>query len=371
MKKSVLILENSSKFYWGGGQQVTMMVIKILKEVFSEIYLADYKSEMLFPQLVKEYIDKSHIVNLIGKCYKNPITHNESRWLELFVSLVTLPINTIKLLRFCKKKGLTPDNTVVYCTTKKVLLLAYVLSVISKYKYIYHSHMVISGDGLGRKILDTELRSAEMNICVSKTVKNSININNTRLIYNALEINHKPSRKEHERFIVSVVGSIVPIKGFDVFVDSYKYIKHHEIEYRVYGAGYMQEDLQNQIDTYKPANIRLMGFQRDILKELEMTDVIVVPTIIEEACPLVVIQSFLLGIPCIATNIGGQAENIADGENGFLVPVGDSEAIAEKINYLFENPDEYKKISLKSHETYSKFTFEKFKVEILDVFRSI
>lgn len=371
MMKNVFILENSSKFYWGGGQQVTLMVAKILKDEISGLYLADYKSDMLFPQLIKEYIDEAHTIHLLGKRFRNPFTNKESKPLELFISFVTLPLNLFRLRRFCNRNNLTHNNTIIYCITKKVLLLAFFLSLFFKFKYIYHSHMVVSNAGLTGKLLNKELKRSSLNICVSKTVQESIPYPNTKLIYNALDVCNVYNKMPHENFVVSVVGSIVPIKGFDVFVDSYKYLKHDGIEYRIYGSGYKEEELRNIIEENGYDSIKLMGFKKDILSELEETDVLVLPTIIKEASPLVVLQSFLLSIPCIATNIGGQAENIVDGVNGFLVPVKDAKAIAEKINYLFENPDEYKKISLKSHETYSKFTFEKFKVEILDVFRSI
>jgi len=50
------------------------------------------------------------------------------------------------------------------------------------------------------------------------------------------------------------------------------------------------------------------------------------------------------GLPVIATDTTGSKEIIKDGVNGFLVPIGDSEALSRKILYLLNNPDKAKEI---------------------------
>lgn len=367
--RKVLILENSSKFYWGGGQQVSLMVIKILSEIYSELWLADYSTDSRFVELTTEYINKDRQIHLSGKCFRNPFTGRDSKLIELFVSFLFLPFNVVNLLQFCKRNHLDKNTTLIYCTTKKVLQIAYFMSLLGGYKYIYHAHMVVSEDGLQRKMLDKELARAICNICVSKTVEESILMKNTTLVYNSMDDECVREKIQHKKFVVSVVGSLVPIKGFDFFINSYDYLKNQpDVEYRIYGAGALEYYFEQIIAEKKWENVKLMGFRNDILSELQFSDILVVPTIIKEAFPLVVLQGFLLSIPCIVTNIGGQAENIKDGVNGLLVPVGDAKAIAEKIDFLYENPKDYKQISAASGETYKKFTYSVFKENIINCF---
>ena len=51
------------------------------------------------------------------------------------------------------------------------------------------------------------------------------------------------------------------------------------------------------------------------------------------------------GIPVIATDVGGLPEIVIDGMNGFLLPVGSPDGIAERVNDLMENKELYSKLS--------------------------
>ena len=59
------------------------------------------------------------------------------------------------------------------------------------------------------------------------------------------------------------------------------------------------------------------------------------------------LEAMALGIPTISTDYpsGGARENIVDGYNGILVPVGDAKKMAEAMNVLIESPELAKKIS--------------------------
>ena len=60
--------------------------------------------------------------------------------------------------------------------------------------------------------------------------------------------------------------------------------------------------------------------------------------------PVVVLESLALGVPVIASRIGGLPGLIHDGETGFLVEPGDTEAIAWHLRRLADNPDELEQL---------------------------
>ena len=53
----------------------------------------------------------------------------------------------------------------------------------------------------------------------------------------------------------------------------------------------------------------------------------------------VVMEALSCGTPAIVTDVGGCSEVVRDGETGFVVPVGDVEALRERIKCLLEDED--------------------------------
>ena len=52
-----------------------------------------------------------------------------------------------------------------------------------------------------------------------------------------------------------------------------------------------------------------------------------------------VLQALATGLPAITTDHGAFSEQIIEGKNGFLVPEGDYQALAEKILYYMNHPE--------------------------------
>ncbi|WP_338776765.1 N-acetyl-alpha-D-glucosaminyl L-malate synthase BshA [Metabacillus sp. FJAT-52054] len=65
----------------------------------------------------------------------------------------------------------------------------------------------------------------------------------------------------------------------------------------------------------------------------------------KESFGLVLLEAMACGVPCIGTNIGGIPEVISDGENGFIVEVGDIEKAAEKAVALLSSQDLHSRFS--------------------------
>jgi glycosyltransferase involved in cell wall biosynthesis len=57
-----------------------------------------------------------------------------------------------------------------------------------------------------------------------------------------------------------------------------------------------------------------------------------------EGVPTVIIEAMLTGVPVVATDVGGVAEAVRDGDTGFVVPPRDAAALADRIGRLAEDP---------------------------------
>ncbi len=81
--------------------------------------------------------------------------------------------------------------------------------------------------------------------------------------------------------------------------------------------------------------IHLLGglSEQDVRREYEMCDLLALPSI-QETTPMVIAQAMAAAKPVVATPVGGVAEMVRDGETGFLVPVGDTDRLAQALSAL-------------------------------------
>ena len=85
--------------------------------------------------------------------------------------------------------------------------------------------------------------------------------------------------------------------------------------------------------------ITFAGYRSDAASLLTEADICVVPSIWQDALPLGVLEPMAVGIPVIATTVGGIPEMIDDGVNGLLVPPGNEKAMSEAILRLIREPE--------------------------------
>lgn len=113
---------------------------------------------------------------------------------------------------------------------------------------------------------------------------------------------------------------------------------NHKVSFLLIGDGPLRKEIEATIVDYKISEkVLLMGFQSDIPELLSIMDVFVL-TSITEGSPRVLPQAMVMGVPIVATRVGGVPETVKDGVNGFLVPPKDFHALAQRTLQLIENP---------------------------------
>jgi len=83
--------------------------------------------------------------------------------------------------------------------------------------------------------------------------------------------------------------------------------------------------------------IKWLDFQEDIKSVLEQSHIIAFPSYYREGVPKSLIDTCAVGRPIVTTNSIGCKDVVDDGVNGFLVPIKDSKALAEKLRILIED----------------------------------
>ncbi|GAX60361.1 glycosyl transferase, group 1 [Candidatus Scalindua japonica] len=167
-------------------------------------------------------------------------------------------------------------------------------------------------------------------------------------------------------FNIVAVGRLVRINGIET-----KGIGHiikamqglERCNLYIFGDGPLASEYKELIKELNlEDNIILCGHQsREImLNYFKSANVLVFPSL-TEGLSMTVIEAMYSGLPVISTKVGGQADHIKDGINGFFVEKASSQSIKDKIKYLMANPDVLKTVSRNAKSYYNEhFSFKAF-----------
>jgi len=105
---------------------------------------------------------------------------------------------------------------------------------------------------------------------------------------------------------------------------------------------------------------------------LMSSDIFVFPPVQEEGHPWVIIEAMGAGLPIVATDRGAITESVIDGKNGYIVEKKNSTQIAERIEYLINNPAQRKKMGEESRRLYlENFTEDKMISRLSQTFNAV
>jgi glycosyltransferase involved in cell wall biosynthesis len=85
-------------------------------------------------------------------------------------------------------------------------------------------------------------------------------------------------------------------------------------------------------------NVTFTGWRKDALSVLSVMDIFVLPSL-REGVPKSILEAMALGKPVVATDVGGIAETVIDGETGFVVKPMDAGGLAKAILMLAKDKE--------------------------------
>jgi glycosyltransferase involved in cell wall biosynthesis len=140
-----------------------------------------------------------------------------------------------------------------------------------------------------------------------------------------------------DRFEVLFAGSVGLRKGVPYLLQAFARLQHSGKRLRI--AGSLHPDIETVLGRLPQENVELLGsVSQSRLAELMSTSHVMVLPSIEEGLALVQGQALACGCPVLAsTNTGGE-DLFTDGVEGFIVPVRDVEALADRMQRLADDP---------------------------------
>jgi glycosyltransferase involved in cell wall biosynthesis len=178
--------------------------------------------------------------------------------------------------------------------------------------------------------------------------------------------------------VILLPGRLTRWKGQAVLIEALARMQHREALVVLAGDAQGREGYRAELERLAAAHgvsarLRMPGDCADIPAGLMLADAVVSASTDPEAFGRVVIEGQAMARPVVATNHGGAAETVAEGETGWLVPPGDAAALAARLDAMLAlGEEERAALGARAREAVlARYTTPLMCAATLDVYREV
>ena len=288
------------------------------------------------------------------------------RSIKLIPYLLRLPVSLFRLVRIIRKE----DISVVYSNTS-VIIAAALAAFITRRPHIFHIREVYDDYpnishyyNLFLCLLSKKI------IAISKTVATIVTtrcVQKVNIIYDGIALDRFNTitsqcpdiisvLKQQNFVVVSNIGRISPMKGQELFISAVeKCLQHNKsLRFLIIGGVFHGNEpylmrLQDMINKKDLKDIiTFTGFRDDVDNFILNSDILVLSTIISEPLGQIVMEGMAAGKVFIAPDRGGPGELIEHGTDGILYMSGNSDALAQSLLRVANDPELRKSMGKKA-----------------------
>lgn len=386
----LLILHSSSDLY--GASKILLTSLALFKKHGHEAIVVLSAKGELSERLAQMDVPVVYMpLGIIRRKYMNP------RGLVNRVQATRQAIKAIKEIIVAEKIEL------VYSNTTAVLAGAFAAKQLG-IKHIWHVHEIIQRPYFLFRGLSYLLKNyADKIVVVSKAVQDhwakNIPISKILLVYNGIDYSEYgspaaaveggspqgqaadgPRESAAPRpLVIGMIGRVHHWKGQDYFLQiAGELIKTNpHLEFIMVGDAFPgNEYLYEKINRLKTElnlvnAVTDLGYRTDIPAILQQLDIFVLPSILPDPFPTVVLEAMASGKAIVATNHGGATEMIEFDKEGLLIPWDNAKAAAEIMKPIIENDAKRKAMgAAAAKKVRVEFSLEAFEERIVKLLNS-
>jgi glycosyltransferase involved in cell wall biosynthesis len=140
--------------------------------------------------------------------------------------------------------------------------------------------------------------------------------------------------------VVGVIGRLSPEKGVDRALQVHRAVTQKVADARLLIAGEGPEGARLQRYAEElgvGGSVRWLGYRESLGEVYRQLTVLLIPSR-SEGLPNVALEAMAYGVPVVASSVGGLAEVISEGEDGFLLPPDDTTGLARRVLEILQDP---------------------------------
>jgi glycosyltransferase involved in cell wall biosynthesis len=218
-----------------------------------------------------------------------------------------------------------------------------------KLSYLCATFVYTNSNSLKSFLIENNLISPKKIEVLGKGSSNGIDLK--RFSHEALDSTKLDKIKSQIEFDKSIfyfvfIGRIVKSKGITELIDAFEAVFSNHPNIRLLMVGNFEDDfepieinLKNRILTHEA--IKFVGWSNEVEYYLAISDCLVFPTH-REGFPNVLLQAGAMKCPILCTDAVGNVDIVSHESTGIMFPVGNTEILREKMNFVLENQEQVK-----------------------------
>lgn len=381
--KSILLLSNLNPCRYGSFEELSLFVANELRERNIRCFLG-------FTELptgeVKSRFDATGATTVRVYCGETPIIGNSAKFKarEGVGFAKFLLKSKIDLIHLNFTGPANPALLGMYFTPAKIIFTEHASGVSVK-----GQPLRLRASNFAKRILLKRM-SAYIGVSeyVSRRTRASVPISHDKIktIYNGVNTSRFQDRSKVEArqqlglptegTYITAVAMLIPEKGIQVLIEAVcRLIKggSQKIKLLVVGEGSYRTELDMLVDKCNLGEyVEFLGRRSDVHTIFAASDIVVTPSIWDEAFGLSIAEAMAAARPVVASNVGGIPELIDSGENGLLVAPGNAAELANTLRTLIENTAQAEQMGRQGREKVLQlFNLEYQVKKIVDLYEEI
>lgn len=173
--------------------------------------------------------------------------------------------------------------------------------------------------------------------------------------------------------VALTVANLRPEKGYDTLLDAARLVADRGLPVRFVSVG-IGSEAEAMADRCRALGLdgrfTFLGLREDVLRLLVAADLFVLPSH-QEGLPVVLMEATSVGLPIVATAVGGVPQVLTDGVDGLVVPPGDPTALADGVARLVGDPDLRRRLGAGARDRSAMFDVAEASREIEGIYRDV
>ena len=197
--------------------------------------------------------------------------------------------------------------------------------------------------------------------------------NQTHVIPNSLPFEPEESSSLQNKTAIAV-GRYNHAKGYEYLIEAWKIVheKHPEWMINIFGSGEQKDNVERLIEESSLQETILMHEPTDDIMSQYLNSSICVVSSRYEGFSMVILESMICGVPVVSFDCPHGPHNIIkNGEDGILVEYLNTQALADNICYLIENPEIRKEMGEKAKRNIKRYSRENVMAQWTELFNHL